>query len=211
MVCVDSATIAALLRPFAELSPEQLSKTHTYINLLLKWNAQVNLTAVRKPEEIVTRHFGESFFAARMLFPQLRAERVIDLGSGAGFPGLPLAMFVPAAEVTVIESNRKKAAFLNEVIRVLDLGNARVFSQRAEMYPGTVDLVTMRAVEKFERALPLALSLVCKGGRIALMIGASQLAKMKALSGRVEWQEPWSVPGGTSRLLVAGIKPVMVG
>ncbi len=159
-MCVDSATIAALLRPYAELSSRQLAQTSTYIDLLLKWNAKVNLTAVRKPEEIVTRHFGESFFAARMLFPQPRKERVIDLGSGAGFPGLPLAMYVAEIEMTLIESNLRKAAFLNEVIRILELRNVKVFSQRAENYQGTADLVTMRAVEKFEKALALALGLV---------------------------------------------------
>ncbi len=208
---MDTATIAALLIPFAELSPKQLAQTRRYLDLLLQWNARVNLTAVRKPEEIVTRHFGESFFAARMLFPEPQPASVIDLGSGAGFPGLPLAMFVPAARVTLIESNAKKAAFLNEAIRILALENARVFRGRAEAYPEKADLVTMRAVEKFEKALPVAVGLVRSGGRIALMIGASQLPQVRALASKVEWQDPWPVPGGRSRLLVAGIKPVMVG
>ncbi len=210
-MCVDSATIAALLRPYAELSSKQLEQTSIYLDLLLKWNAKVNLTAVRKPEEIITRHFGESFFAARMLFPQPLRERVVDLGSGAGFPGLPLAIFVPELGVTLIESNLKKAAFLNEVIRTLALNNAKVFSQRAETYADTADVVTMRAVEKFEKVLPVALGLIREGGRIALMIGASQLGGLKALAGEVEWQEPWRVPGGASRMLVQGIKQVIVG
>lgn len=208
---MDSETIALLLRPYAELSSEQLAQTSAYLDLLLKWNAKINLTAVRRPEEIVTRHFGESFFAAKMLFPQPRRENVIDLGSGAGFPGLPLGMFVPEIEVTLIESNRKKSAFLNEAIHVLALKNAKVFSDRAETYPGTADLVTMRAVEKFEKILPVALNLVREGGRIALMIGAAQSAQMKTLAGKVEWQEPWLVPGGHSRLLATGIKTVTVG
>lgn len=210
-MCVDSASIAGLLRPFATLSNEQLSRTSTYIDLLLKWNAKVNLTAVRRPEEIVTRHFGESFFAATQLLAVSRPETVIDVGSGAGFPGLPLAMFAPAAQVTLIEANGRKAAFLNEAIAALELKNAKVVSQRAETYPGIANLVTMRAVEKFEKALPLALRLVGEGGRIALMIGSSQLATARALAGGVSWNEPLPVPGGHSRVLAVGTKLVNVG
>jgi 16S rRNA (guanine527-N7)-methyltransferase len=209
-VCVDSATIAGLLRPFATLSAQQLSRTSTYIELLLKWNAKVNLTAVRVPEEIVTRHFGESFFAATHLLATSGRETVIDVGAGAGFPGLPLAMFAPATHVALIESNARKAAFLNEAIAALELRNAKVVIQRAETYPGTANLVTMRAVEKFEKALPVALRLVGEGGRIALMIGCSQLATARALARGVSWNEPLPIPGGHSRVLAVGTKPVNV-
>jgi 16S rRNA (guanine527-N7)-methyltransferase len=209
---VDISVIAALLRPFAELSPNLLAGTSRYLQLLLRWNAKVNLTAIREPEEIVTRHFGESFFMAKALFPetlvQERRDVVVDVGSGAGFPGMPVAMFVPAAEVTLIEADGKKAAFLNEVIRELGLKNAEVFKGRAETYEERADLVMMRAVEKFERALPVAWDLVKDGGRMALMIGASQLEQTRNFARRVEWQEPFMVPGGRSRLLLVGIKTV---
>lgn len=205
---MESATIAALLQPFAELTPAVLAKTSTYLELLVKWNAKVNLTAVRDREGIITRHFGESFFAARTLFPEPRWESAVDLGSGAGFPGLPLAMLRPEVEVTLVESNSKKAAFLSEAIRVMELGNARVFSRRAEAYPTRADLVAMRAVEEFGRAVRVAADLVREGGRIALMIGPSQLGKARMLVPQVKWQEPWPLPGGGSRLLLAGIKSV---
>jgi 16S rRNA (guanine527-N7)-methyltransferase len=206
---VDTAIIAALLQPFAELTSEQLAQTSTYIDLLLKWNAKVNLTAVRNREEIVTRHFGESFFvAARLALGP--GDAAIDLGSGAGFPGLPLAMFAPVVQVTLIESNGKKAAFLNEVISVLQLKNAKVFSRRAETYPAKADVVTMRAVEKFESALPVALALVRDGGRLALMIGTSQVSRSKTLAPHVRWQEPLAIPGGHSRVLAVGTKQVIV-
>jgi 16S rRNA (guanine527-N7)-methyltransferase len=207
---VDTATIARLLRPYAELDAEQLGQTSTYINLLLKWNAKVNLTAVRDPEEIVARHFGESFFAARCLLSPTGHETIIDLGSGAGFPGLPLAMFAPAAQVTLIESNGKKTAFLREVISALKLKNAKVFAQRAETYSRTADLVTMRAVEKFERSLPVGLGLVRPGGRLALMIGAAQVDLAKTLVGDVSWQDPVPIPGSHSRVLLVGTRPVIV-
>lgn len=210
---MDRGTIAELLRPYAALSPRQIDQVSTYIDLLLKWNAKINLTAVRDPREVVARHFGESFFAAEKLLDPTAALSVIDLGSGAGFPGLPLAMFAPSARITLIESSAKKAAFLNEVITLLKLANAQVFSRRAETYPGTADLVIMRAVEKFADALPLALGLVSPGGRIALMIGATQMEQaraLEALESRVRWNEPISVPGGHSRVLTVGTKVVRV-
>jgi 16S rRNA (guanine527-N7)-methyltransferase len=207
---VDSATIAAILRPFVELSPEDVAQTSTYVDLLLKWNAKINLTAVRDAEAIVARHFGESFFAAKRLAPK-PGDTVIDLGSGAGFPGLPLAMLAPAVRVTLIESNGKKAAFLNEVIFALQLKNAKVFCQRAETFSDRADLVVMRAVEKFEKALAVALGMVREGGRVGLMIGDSQLAAARALAGGVRWEEPILVPGGHSRVLAVGTNPVTVG
>jgi 16S rRNA (guanine527-N7)-methyltransferase len=113
--------------------------------------------------------------------------------------------------VTLIESNGKKAAFLNEVISALQLKNAKVFSQRAETYPGQADLVTMRAVEKFEKALPVALGMVREGGRIALMIGDAQFSTARAIAGGVSWEDRIPVPGGHSRVLAVGTKPVIVG
>jgi 16S rRNA (guanine527-N7)-methyltransferase len=199
---VDPVAIAGLLRPFARLSQEQLVQTSSYLNLLLKWNARVNLTAVRTPEKIVTRHFGESFFVASRLLPATESISVIDLGSGAGFPGLPLAMFAPSATVTLIESNTKKAVFLNEVIAMLKLKNVVVLRQRGEDCSQTARLVTMRAVEDFQRALPVALRLVEAGGRIALMIGAGQVALAKSIAPDVAWAEPVPVPASHARVLL---------
>src|SRR5215471_5708279 len=172
---VNTSEIAALLRPFAGLDRKRLEQTSIYIDLILKWNSRVNLTAVRRREEIVMRHFGESFFVADRLLRPDTEESVIDLGSGSGFPGIPLAIFAPKAKVTLIEANGRKAAFLNEVIRGLQLGNATVFNGRGEDFPGRTKLVTMRAVEKFSRALPLAAKLLAPGGRLALMIGSGQV------------------------------------
>jgi 16S rRNA (guanine527-N7)-methyltransferase len=205
---VDRAVIAARLAPFAELRSELLGQTLTYVELLQKWNSKVNLTAVRQPEEMVTRHFGESFFAAKMLLQLSAHVTVIDVGSGAGFPGLPLAMFAPEARVTLIEADGRKAAFLNEVIRALGLANAKVFSRRAETFADTADLVIMRAVERFEKTLSVAWDLVAEGGRIALMIGDSQLAGTKSLPGKVEWMEPVAIPGGRSRVMLVGTRLV---
>jgi 16S rRNA (guanine527-N7)-methyltransferase len=204
---VDRDKIAALLRPYiAELSPAQLESTSIYIDILLKWNARINLTAVRNPEEIVTRHFGESYFAAaQLLAPPARVD-VIDVGSGAGFPGLPIGIFAHDARLTLLESNAKKAAFLNEVIAALVLKNVRVFNGRAEAYSETADLVTMRAVEKFDKSLPVALRMVREDGRIALMIGAAQEQAATASAPGFRWNSSVPIPGSESRVLFVGTK-----
>jgi 16S rRNA (guanine527-N7)-methyltransferase len=208
---VDTATIGRLLAPYAQLDEQRLRLTSTYIDLLLKWNARTNLTAVRGAEEIVTRHFGESFFAAEALRAQAPVRRGIDLGSGAGFPGIPIALLMPESEFVLIESNQKKATFLKEVIFALRLKNASVFAGRGEDYPDRADLVTMRAVERFEQALPAALRLLEAGGRIGLMIGLSHVDRAKELNPEMEWNAHVPIPGGHSRVLLVGTKAVKVG
>ena len=122
-----------LLRPFLAkpLSTEQTKQVVIYLDSLLKWNAKISLTAVRSPEEIVQRHFGESFFAAERA-GVAEAFSLIDVGSGAGFPGLPMAILAPTVQVTLIESQQKKVAFLREVVRALELKNVSVYAGRAE-------------------------------------------------------------------------------
>jgi len=208
---MDTVTISRLLEPYAKLDEQQLRLISIYIDLLLKWNARINLTAVREAEEIVTRHFGESFFAAEILRSQALPQTAIDLGSGAGFPGIPVAISMPETRVTLIESNQKKTTFLREVISALGLKNSVVFTGRGEDYPDQAGLVTMRAVERFEKALPTAIGLAEPGGRVALMIGALQIAQAKALVKDVEWSEPVAVPGGHSRVLLVGTRTVKVG
>src|ERR1039457_5516365 len=123
---MDVPHIAARLEPFLnrELTPAQLDQISTYIDLLQRWNARINLTAIRNEEEIVTRHFGESLFLARHLFPSTSPPRhpessVLDIGSGAGFPGVPIKIWAPGIHLTLFESNHKKTVFLREVARAL--------------------------------------------------------------------------------------------
>jgi 16S rRNA (guanine527-N7)-methyltransferase len=244
------AGIADLLRPFlspattpwhfesgprlgeesAALSPVQLQHISTYIDILLRWSARINLTAIRDPEAIVTRHFGESLFAARHLFPnsasiasarsraldaeaegnaggQLRAsrERLADLGAGAGFPGLPIKIWAPAIVLTLIESNQKKATFLREVSRALTLTDINVQNARAEtLVPASFEVVTLRAVERFSRVLPVAARLLAPGGRLALLIASSQLDQVHSTLPQLAWQPPIPVPESESRLLLMG-------
>ena len=166
----------------------------------LRWNDRVNLTAIREPEEIVTRHFGESIFAARQLFPLPEVEagataHVIDIGSGAGFPGLPVKIWAPHIHLTLIESNQKKATFLREVVRHLGLANVDVFAARAKTYLGTPgDVVMFRAVEQFESVLLDAAGLVRPGGCLAVMVGRSQVDRVRELLPGLQWKDPIGLP-----------------
>ena len=209
---MDPARIAALLQPFlaAPLAPDQLSHISTYIDLLLRWNARINLTAVRDVEHIVTRHFGESLFAARHLFPgdPSPAADYADLGSGAGFPGVPVKIWAPQLKVTLIESNHKKATFLREVIRTLALKEVNVFSGRGEDFPAaSAGVVTLRAVERFEKALAVAVKLVRPGGRLALLIGTSQAGRARQSAPALAWQAPIPIPFSAARILLIAAKP----
>jgi 16S rRNA (guanine527-N7)-methyltransferase len=201
-------SMAELLAPFLEgtsLTSHQLGLLSTHLDLLLKWNAKVNLTAVRVPEEIVTRHFGESLFVVRLLFPyKATAQSVVDIGSGAGFPGLPLKIWAPALDLTLVESNQRKAVFLREVVRALGLADVRVSAERAEKLSTRADLVTFRAVEHFEQVLPLADKLTKPGGRIAILIGSSQVETAISALEKVSWDPPVPIPLSQSRSLMVG-------
>jgi 16S rRNA (guanine527-N7)-methyltransferase len=204
---VETAAIAQLLQPFIQLDEMRLRATSKYIDLLLKWNARINLTAIRDPNEIVQRHFGESFFAAKYMLAQGQLlETAIDLGSGAGFPGVPLAILAPEVQVTLIESQQKKATFLKELGYSLELKNVKVFGGRGESYMGTADLVMLRAVEKFDQALPMAVRLTALNRWIVLMIGSGQVELAKKLVAEIEWSDPIQIPNGHSRNLLIGTK-----
>lgn len=207
---VETTALAHLLQPFIELDEMRLRAISKYIDLLLKWNARINLTAIRDPKEIVQRHFGESLFAARYLLEQKPVRSAIDLGSGAGFPGVPFALLAPDIQVTLIESQNKKATFLKELIFLLELRNVEVFGGRAENYLGTADLVLLRAVENFEKALQLAVNLTAVGGRVGLMIGFAQVESARNLAPIMDWEEAVRIPSGHSRDILVGTKIVKV-
>jgi 16S rRNA (guanine527-N7)-methyltransferase len=201
---MEIAQIADLLSPNVSLSSEQLGLTSMYIDILLKWNDRINLTAIRRPEDIVTRHFGESFFVARKLVSESWRGSVIDFGSGPGFPGIPVALYRPNVSMTLIESNAKKATFLAEIISQLGLRNVEVFRGRGESYAGKAELVLMRAVERFADAFSVAAGLVAPGGRVGLLLGEGQVADAKAGHPEFRWDEVVPIPLGNSRVLLVG-------
>jgi 16S rRNA (guanine527-N7)-methyltransferase len=157
-VTLSEDQIAALLQPYLSgaTPPSDLyAQLGTYLNLLLRWNARTNLTAIREPKEIVRRHFGESLFAAVHLSPLIAPiAALLDFGSGAGFPGLPIQLLLPQLQVTLAESQGKKATFLREAVRTLGL-HTEVWADRVETMPPDrkFDIVALRAVDKMETAL----------------------------------------------------------
>lgn len=210
---MEFTRIAELLAPFfgsakrAPLSNAQLKQVSDYLDLLRRWNQKIALTSVHEPEYIVTRHFGESFFAAgRLLKPDSR-DSVVDVGAGAGFPGLPLKIYAPEIKLTLIESNQKKAAFLKEAVRAIGAQHATVFAGRAEDCAVQADIVTLRAVEKFETVLPVASKLVAAGGRLALLIGSAQVDVAKSLLAQWQWGAPELIPQSAQRVLLVGTNP----
>jgi 16S rRNA (guanine527-N7)-methyltransferase len=168
--------IADLLEPYrvgAGPTPEGLfEQLSVYLDLLIKWNARTNLTSIREPEEIVRRHFGESLFTARHLGD---CATLLDFGSGAGFPGLPIQLWLPTLRVTLAESQGKKSAFLREVARSLGL-DTEVWADRVEAMPSpqTFDVVALRAVDRMEAAV--AAASVRASQRIVLLLSARQSA-----------------------------------
>jgi 16S rRNA (guanine527-N7)-methyltransferase len=166
--------IAELLKPYLPSGtgePDALyGQLSVYLELLLKWNARTNLTAIRDPEEIVRRHFGESLFAAQHLG---ECATLLDFGSGAGFPGLPIQLLRPELCVTLAESQNKKSTFLREAVRTLGL-KTEVWANRVEAMPASrsFDVVTLRAVDDMETAVAAAAVRVT--GRMALLTSARQ-------------------------------------
>ncbi len=166
---------------------EQLS---VYLDLLVKWNARTNLTAIREPEEMVRRHFGESLFSGVQIAKRVGKDAsLLDFGSGAGFPGLPIQLLLPTLRVTLAESQGKKASFLREAVRTLGL-STEVWPGRVEAMPEIAgvprqfDVVALRAVDNMEQALAEARRRVKPGGwLVALTTTAENAAESVRLPG----------------------------
>jgi 16S rRNA (guanine527-N7)-methyltransferase len=161
----------------APLDATQTQSFEELLSLFIRWNARINLTAIRDEDGILKRHFVESIACARALPAGI--ETLLDFGSGAGFPGIPIALCRPEIAVTLAESQGKKAAFLHEAIRVLGV-TIKVYSGRAEELAAEFDCVTLRAVDKMERAVQSAAKLVRPGGWLALMTTTANLPILKS-------------------------------
>ena len=187
---------AADLRP---VDSETAGKFGEYLALILRWNARTNLTAIRHPKEIINRHFVESITCAQVLPSGIAT--LLDFGSGAGLPGIPIALCRPEIKVTLAESQSKKAAFLQEAVRGLKLGS-RVFAGRAENLHEQFDCVTLRAVDRMEQAILAASKLVRSGGLLAVFTTDADLA-IPGDTGN-SWQRSQLIPmvGSEQRLLV---------
>ena len=187
----------------AALAPPLLQ----YLTLLDRWNKTYNLTAIRDPLEMVTRHLLDSL----AMQPHLESGTLADLGTGPGLPGIPLAIARPQLQVTLVESNGKKARFMREAVRQLGLGNARVAESRAEALdePGAYDNLTARAMDTLAGIIEVGGHLLRPGGRLLAMKGVYPHDEIAALPAgwTVETVLPLHVPGLTGErhlVVVAG-------
>lgn len=186
----------------APLPSALATKFGAYCALLLHWNARTNLTAIRDEEGILRRHMAESIACARALPEGIGS--LLDLGSGAGFPGLPVALCRPEIAVTLAESQNKKAAFLREAVRTLEIP-VRVHGGRAELLAERFDCVTLRAVDRMGDAVGAAAGLVRGGGCLAVLTWDGGQEDVRAAAGAdIAWSGPVSLAAGTDRILLLG-------
>ena len=204
----DEAILSALGEFQIIASFRQVQQIQQYIAVLLKWNDKINLTAIRDPREILYRHFCESMYAAVAV--PVENGRLADVGSGGGFPGIPLKIVRPDLHVFLVESNVKKATFLAEVVRDLELTHTRVLVNRFEDLAEDVaplDYACSRALGEFSTFLGWAGSAAVGAKEVILWIGARDLAEVQKLPGWT-WRNPIPVPQSLRRLLLVGTKAV---
>ena len=182
--------------PWLTLTSGQISQLYLHYQLLERWNKQINLTTVAPGEEMVIRHYCESLFFATHL--SNGADSLVDIGSGAGFPGFPIAVVKPLWRVTLVESNQRKGVFLREATR--GMTNVSVTPRRSEEISETFDWVVARAVnlEEVIRLVPRV------GRRIGLMLGEEDLSIVQSAK-HIAWSEPIRLPWGDRRICVMGV------
>lgn len=184
------------------LNVETSTQFEAYLSLFIRWNERLNLSAIRDEEGIISRHFIESIVVARILPSGIGT--LLDFGSGAGLPGIPIALCRPEIAVTLAESQSKKAAFLQEAVRILGIG-AQVHAQRAEALRAVFDCVVLRAVDKMPKAVAAAVRLVASQGWLGLMTTRAELSALKDAAGaEFLWGEPVMLPFGNDRILALG-------
>jgi 16S rRNA (guanine527-N7)-methyltransferase len=188
------------------LTDKQVLQIQQYTKILWVWNDKVNLTAIRDPLEILYRHFCESMFGATLL--PVENCRLADVGSGGGFPGIPLKILRPDLHVFLVESNVKKATFMAEVVRELELTDTRVLVSRYEELAEELtplDVVCSRALGDFGNFLAWAASARVGAKQALLWLGGRDLEEVKGLP-HWTWSAPVSVPKSLQRYLVLGAR-----
>jgi 16S rRNA (guanine(527)-N(7))-methyltransferase RsmG len=180
-----------------ELSQSQVAQLYRHYELLIRWNQRMNLTTVKPGPEMVIRHYCESLFFAAHLPAAHETISVLDVGSGAGFPGIPMAILKPDWRVTLIESSQRKAVFLRESSR--HLANVSVLSQRVEDAALETDWLVARAVDPEE----VLLHVPRLAPNIGLMLGEEDFSSIRG-DNRIAWAEPVRLPWGDRKICVYG-------
>ena len=196
---IEEAVAAAGLKPVADPAADLLAQ---YVELLLRWNARLNLTAVRDPRQIVRRHLLECIQCAQSI-PEIGT--LLDFGSGAGLPGIPIAIVRPEIRVTLGESQGKKAAFLREALRVLglkaDIYDRRIENMAAEL---TFDAVSVRAVDRMDDAARVALERIKGGGWLVLFATVTTEQRLKAGLPEITWEDRTPVSSLETGIILLG-------
>jgi 16S rRNA (guanine527-N7)-methyltransferase len=202
---VSLPAIREILQSYNLDAPDLLcEQIRSYIALLLRWNKRISLTSVEDPAEIVRYHFAESFLAVKAC--ESLDGRLADVGPGAGFPGIALKMYNQSLEVSLIESNSKKCAFLSEVIRALELESIIVLRSRYQGIPepeGAFDFVSARALGEISSFLGWAVGAIPLKGRVMLWLGAQGVDE--ALESKIwRWNPPFAIPRTKGRFILVG-------
>lgn len=211
---IEAAISPMLLQPLSAAAYPLLTR---YLQLLTHWNNKMNLTAVRDPEVLVRLHLAECLRAAQSIPAEV--ETVLDFGSGAGFPGIPIQIVRPDLRVTLAESQKKKAAFLREAVRDMSLNGASVHAGRVEDMASSAvfDLVTLRAVDKMGEAVLAALPHLrpprdSSGGTCMVLTSQSLVSEVIAASSLpkgatpvgMDWLPAEPIPGTNQRVILVG-------
>lgn len=188
------------------LSSVQLEQVQTYLELLLRWNRRLNLTGIRQPVRIVRELFCESMYLTRVA---PLSGRLLDIGSGAGFPGLALKVAVPELDVTLVESRARKATFLREVCRQLHLSNVLVVEERfgRGSFAGCCfQYTTTRAVATTHELLVGVSEVLEIAGHFVVYSGPSSTREILKEGAGIRWLEPVPIPYSRQRVILVGQK-----
>ena len=201
-----------------ELKKEQTEKFYKYMNLLLEWNEKINLTAITEPEEVILKHFVDSLTISKYIE---KDSKLVDMGTGAGFPGIPLKILRDDIEITLADSLNKRINFLNEVIKELNLKNIQTVHTRAEefgknkKYRESFDIATSRAVANLSTLSEYLIPLVKPSGKTICMKGSEikeevEMARkaIEILGGKIEQKESFNLPNSDMKRNVIIIKKV---
>jgi 16S rRNA (guanine527-N7)-methyltransferase len=198
----DKSIIEALQKYGFTPDPKACERIRLYISLLIHWNERISLTAITAPSDILAVHFGESIFAVSA--GVVSTGRLADVGSGAGFPGIPLSLADSSIQVTLIEPNLRKSVFLLEVKRALGLGNIEVIRERMEGVDRSFDFISARALGRTPAFLRFARAHLVPSGRVILWMGQDDARALVASEHQWLWSAPVLLPDSKRRCILAG-------
>jgi 16S rRNA (guanine527-N7)-methyltransferase len=185
-------------------SPELFEQIRVYIDTLLYWNARIALTTITDPREILRVHFGESFFTAHAA--KIEGGRVADIGTGPGFPGIPIRMVRTSIDLTLVDPITKKTAFLAEVVRKIGLNSVRIIRCRMEEMERSdsdFDFITTRALGHHKEFLKWSKTRLSQKGRVVLLVGKNDSAELRQARD-YSWEDEVAVPKSKSRVILIG-------